>query len=950
MVAVEGAFKYLHPTLKKVLPSYGYLKPTPIQEKAIPVVLGGHHVVVIGPTGSGKTEAALFPVYSKILEKGLNGSGQILVLYITPLRALNRDIWFRMSDIAKAIGLKMAIRHGDTPQSERARIVRNPPDILITTPETFQFLLVGRKSREILRGVRWVIVDELHELIDNKRGVQLTIGLERLLEITGRRFQRIGLSATIGDIDLAKNFLGGGFRYVEVVYVELSKGMNIVVDFPTPSEEDELLSQEIETTPQTAARIRRIIELIRSRKGSLVFTNTRDMAEFLSSKLHKLLGDAIKVHHGSLSASERITAEKMFKEGLIKALVCTSSLELGIDIGHVDLVIQYMSPRQATKLLQRVGRSGHRLDKISKGYIIAFDSFDDIIESAVLARRAMRCELENPHIHENAFDVLAHQIIGIVLERGIVDIDYIYSVIKRAYPYRDLPFSDLMEVIKQLSSQGLIKVVNGSLKPGYGSWKYYYETSMIPDVKHYKVRDIVTNTFIGDLDEEFVAYHCSEGSLFILSGRVWKVVSIDHEKHIVNVEPLEKAMGILPAWEGDLIPVDYKVAREVAALRRRIRDSLSNVNKLNEILSQYPLTSKARERIIKVISEHVKKNLPVPTDKDIVFEGLGKIVVVHAALGSNGCQLLGIVLSFILSKKLGCSVAYRSDPYRVLLVFPYAIDPKYIASTINELAKYNHDKIMDLIREAIPKTRIYKWRLLHVAMRFGVIRKDVDSRYINKVLDTLTNSIIGKEALKEVLVDKLDLNALIKFLSDVKLGKLKVHIVSNRKEPLPITKESLMNMLLYDIVAPAIPFTVLIQLIKKRLLSKRVRLLCIMCGKWSITARVGELPDRINCPKCGSGLVTVIRHDDVESEKIVKKYLRRIKLSDEESRKFKELKDKAYVVLTYGKVGVIALSAHGVGPKTALRIAGKYYESEEAFYRAILEAERQYIRTRQYWH
>jgi len=949
-MSVEGVFRYLHRRLRNVLPSYGYVKPTPIQEKAIPVVLRGIHTVIIGPTGSGKTEAALFPIFSRILELGIGGRGRVLALYITPLRALNRDIWFRMKDIASSIGLSMAIRHGDTPKNERARIVRNPPDIIITTPETFQFLLVGRKSREILRDVRWVIVDELHELIDSKRGVQLTIGLERLLEVTRRRFQRIGLSATIGDLSLAARFLAGTDRYAEVVYIEYLKDMVITVDLPKMSEDDELLSQELEVSPQTTARIRTIIDLIKKSRGCLVFTNTRDMAEFLASKLRKLLGDVVRVHHGSLSVSERVEAEKLFKEGIVKALVCTSSLELGIDIGHVDLVVQYMSPRQALKLLQRIGRSGHRLDKVSKGFVIAFDSFDDVLESMVLARRAVNGELEKPRVHEKAYDVLAHQVVGIVLENGIVDVDCIYSIVRRAYPYRDLTFDELLRVIGQLSSQGLLRIVDDRVKPGFGAWKYYYETSMIPDVKHYKVKDIVTNRFVGDLDEEFVVYHCSEDSMFILSGRVWRVVGVDHEKCIVNVEPLEKTTGILPAWEGELIPVDYKVAREVTALRRLIKDFIDKPEKLGKILSRYPITDRVRDKVIELIREHIKKNLPIPTDREVVIESLGRIIVVHVALGSNGCQLLGILLSSVLSRRLGYSIAFRSDPYRIVLTAPYPINPEYVAEVIKELCNLNVDVIMNMLREYLPKTRIYKWGLFHVAMRFGVISREADLKHVGRVLDVLTDTVIGEEAFKEILVDKLDLDAVLKFIDDVKAGRITIHTVSMGSTPLPITKEALSNMLLYDIVAPAIPTSMLLELVKRRLLNRKVRLICLMCGKWSITSKIRELPDRINCPKCGSGLITITKPDDYDSDRIIRKHLRGVKLKDEELKKFKELKDKAYVVLTYGKIGVIALSAYGVGPKTALKIAGKYYESEEAFYRAILDAERQYIRTRQYWH
>jgi len=304
----------------------------------------------------------------------------------------------------------------------------------------------------------------------------------------------------------------------------------------------------------------------------------------------------------------------------------------------------------------------------------------------------------------------------------------------------------------------------------------------------------------------------------------------------------------------------------------------------------------------------------------------------------------------MLSRRLGYSIAFRSDPYRIVLTAPHPINPEYVAEVIKELCNLNVDVIINTLRGLLPKTRIYRWRLFHVAMRFGVISKEADLKHVSRVLDVLNDTVIGEEAFKEILVDKLDLDAVLKFINGVKAGRITVHSISMGSTPLPITKEALSNILLYDIVAPAIPTSMLLELVKRRLLNRKVRLICLMCGKWSITSKIRELPDRINCPKCGSGLITITKPDDYDSDRIIRKHLRGVKLKDEELKKFKELKDKAYVVLTYGKIGVIALSAYGVGPKTALKIAGKYYESEEAFYRAILDAERQYIRTRQYWH
>jgi len=561
------AFELLHSRLKRVLREEGYQTPTPIQEKAIPLVLKGLNLLIMAPTGSGKTEAVFFPILSKLLEEEV-GKG-IYVLYITPLRALNRDIFWRMSRLASKLGFKMAVRHGDTPESVRRRMAREPPYILVTTPETLQFLLVGRRIRMFLAYVKWVIIDEVHELVGEKRGNQLAIAIERLRELTGRSFQRIGLSATISDIEVARRFIG---KRVYVVQDERLRKPEIKVIYVGEEEDD----------------AEKIAELIKGERGSvLLFTNTRDSAEALTTRLLPLLDVGIRVHHGSLSRDERVVAEEMFKRGEIKVMVATSSLELGIDIGHVDVVIQYMSPRQAIKLAQRVGRSKHFLHGIPRGYIITL-SPDDLLESIVLARRVSNNEFEPFERHWKPYDVLAHQIIGIAIERGgKVSLEEIYRIVIRAFSYEDLTLSELTYVLGQLEAEGLIILDRGKVICRRGSFEYYFENaSMIPDTVKFKVKDLSSMRVIGELDEDFVALRCEEGFMFILSGRVWRVVSVDNDNLVVNVVPSTQVEGALPAWEGEMIPVDFKVAREVGSLWRRIKLYLENKYSIETILDK----------------------------------------------------------------------------------------------------------------------------------------------------------------------------------------------------------------------------------------------------------------------------------------------------------------------------------------------------------------------------
>ena len=377
----------------------GFTVLSDAQKQAIPLILEGNHVVLIAPTGTGKTESAMFPVFNALMS--MPAGGGIKALYITPLRSLNRDILARMQWWCSELGLSVGVRHGDTPVSERRKQALSPPDLLITTPETFQALFMGKRLRKHLPHVRFVIVDEIHELAGSKRGAQLAVALERLCVYAGE-FQRIGLSATVGNPEDIARFLCGA-RPFSVVQVPVAKQLDISVRFVGD-----------DFSKQTA-----ILSKALQREGStLVFVNTRVTAEALGHALYER-GD-VEVHHGSLSKEVRIDAEERFKRGEIRTLICTSSMELGIDIGRVDHVIQFGSPREVARLVQRVGRAGHQLNTISRGTIFA-TGFDDLLESLVIAKKARANEIELVVPHRNAADVLANQVAAIAVEYGEIE-------------------------------------------------------------------------------------------------------------------------------------------------------------------------------------------------------------------------------------------------------------------------------------------------------------------------------------------------------------------------------------------------------------------------------------------------------------------------------------------------------------------------------------------------
>ncbi|MFQ6011359.1 MAG: DEAD/DEAH box helicase, partial [Nitrososphaerales archaeon] len=658
----SSMFKSFSEPLRLAVESSGMDSPTPPQVLAWPHVIAGEDVLLVAPTGTGKTEAALLPVLDRVIKDGA-GDG-ISILYITPMRALNRDMMKRLEFWGTRLNLDIQVRHGDTSVQVRRKQSLKPPDILITTPETLQSILPGRRMRNHLKSVKVVVVDEVHGLVESKRGVQLLVGLQRLSKLAD--FQLVGLSATVGDVEETGRFLFSTQPY-KLLKVDMSKKVRYSVDYPVPSEADNLLSREIFATSELAARLSAINDLLDTHESALIFVNSRTVAEMLGEKLGRIRRD-VAVHHGSLPRDERERVEYAFKEGRLKALVCTSTLELGIDIGSVDLVIQYMSPRQVTSMIQRVGRSGHRVGRTSEGVLITV-STDDILESGAVIREAYDNRLEKTRPFVNSLDVLAHQIVGYLMDFESVKEEDLLEDLKKTHPYRGLKPEVLKRVVEYLLGLRKLGVRGNTLTRNRASREYYYDNlSMIPDETRYTVIDVTSDQKVGILGEEFMLLKARIGLHFICKGKVWQIEKIADD-HKVFVTPSDDPLAAVPAWDGEMLPIPYQLARRVGYLRRTISQALDaepTEELVQDIRSELPVPIQARQKVVKEIKEHKQMNAPVPSDQLVLLEGFQKYLIIHTCFGEGVNRAIALVSEEILSRK-GLIRLWWIDAYRILI-------------------------------------------------------------------------------------------------------------------------------------------------------------------------------------------------------------------------------------------------------------------------------------------
>lgn len=833
---------------------------TSIQKAAIPKIAEGRNVIILAPTGYGKTEAALLPVLENIKpeEKG------ICALYITPLRALNRDLLSRFHYWCDKFDVTRVVRHGDTTQSERAKHRKTPPHIMLTTVESLQALLLGKIMRQHLSNVRFVIVDEVHDIVDNKRGAQLSMGLERLAQIAD--FQRIGISATVAnEIEVGKMLFGE--REYKVVEAGKKRKMDIKVDFIKEQEK----------------RFEKMKELSEKHR-SLLFVNTRSTAEVIGAWLKKNKAP-VEIHHGSLSKDVRISAEDKFKAGDTNALLCTSSLELGIDIGDVELVVQYGSPHQAFRLVQRVGRSGHSITKTPKGIILATD-LDDQLESEVINSLAENGWIESKNVEKGALDVIAHQLVGLVLDFWGIDLARAHKILSKSGAY-GISYDKLRKVALQLYGEGIIfydehdDIRKISIRPKRRAREYYFSNlSTIPKVKRYLLKDVSSNRAIASLDEKFVM-NLETGADFLSKGQVWQVVDITEDE--VLASPSAGLDIAIPSWAGEEIPVPYEVAQNVCAMRRMKK----------------------------------KKVKPMPDEKTVIIEIVKDLVIVHSPFGNRVNEGFGKLFANRISELIGESVRTVSDPYRVMLKLPFALHQKHILKAFENIRDVRSE-----LERSVHSSFLMKFTFTHVGRLFGLLSEDASVS--QKFIDTMRYSVVYEEALRYIFSRYFDVEKIEEVFRKIKSKEIEL-VVDVRDEPSLFAEIGIQRATARDAVGGFEPREKMILALKEHVLSKTRSMVCLNCGATRFIYLASAKDSDLKCPRCSQKSLA----------------------PNVGTREEKEY--AAGLLRSYGKRALIALSVYGIGPATAARVLRKLHKDENAFYLDLIEAQKAFVKTKKYW-
>ncbi len=825
----EEVLKVLHPTVALWFSSK-FSDLSPPQRYAIIPIHEGKNVLVTSPTGTGKTLTAFLSIISELLEMGERGEleDSIYALYVSPLRALNNDIYRNLEvplreikDISpKLPEIRHSVRTGDTPPSERAKQLKRPPHILITTPETLGIILTAPKFRDKLRTIKWVIIDEIHSLVENKRGSHLSLSIERLRWLIGRDFVRIGLSATINPLDEVAKFLvgfeNGKPRDCLIVETNWAKALDLALLSPV---------EDLVNTPSdvvSSKMYKLISKLIKEHTTTLIFTNTRSGTERVVFHLKKILKDSVEdieekiaAHHSSLSRIIRRDVEEKLKRGELRAIVSSTSLELGIDIGYIDLVIQIGSPKSVTRALQRIGRAGHRLHDVSKGRFIVVDR-DDSVEVAVMLREALHGRLDKVHIPKKPLDVLAQHIVGMAVESKW-KVEDAYRLVTSAYPYKDLSIEDFKSVLRYLSgeyTQLESRKVYGKIwydpsdetfgrRGKYARVIYATNIGTIPDEVAVKVYT-TDKKYVGNLEEDFLE-RLMPGDRFVLGGKVYEFVSSRGLR--VKVKPAFDQKPTVPAWFSEMLPLSYELAVEIGKFRKYFFRMLERGIEGKKLVKAIMEMSNANRMAAMAIYNYMRqqylylKSLGVgiddmPSHKVILVESYtdesGRIYqVTHSLYGRRTNDALSRALAYVSGKKVKRNLGIVVKDTGFAIIYPRGVRP---TSALSDLVGLD---LRETLRKALAKTELLRRRFRHVAARglmilrnykgheISVNKQQISAQSLLKIVEKIEGFPLLKEAYREIMEDYMDVNRAEEVIRGIGEGKIRVVDIGMVKVPTP---------------------------------------------------------------------------------------------------------------------------------------------------------------------
>ena len=847
--------------------------PTEPQVQGWPAIAAGEHTLIAAPTGSGKTLAAFLVCIDRLFRQWLEGTlpDGIDVVYVSPLKALSNDIernlrvpLMEIRDLAAENGLsglpiRVAVRTGDTPASERQSMLRKPPHILVTTPESLYLLLTSAKSRDKLRTVRTVIVDEIHALARDKRGSHLALTLERLETLCDQKPTRIGLSATQKPMEEIAQFLTGsrhtpcavgvddeqdGTRSMpttacHIINIGHSRQLDLAIEVP-PSELEAVCSAE-----QWGEIYDRLVQLIQSHRSTLVFVNTRRLAERVALRLRELLGEeAVASHHGSLSRQIRHDAEQRLKEGKLKAIVATASLEMGIDIGYIDLVCQIGSPRSIATFLQRIGRSGHSLGAVPKGRLFPLTR-DELLESLALLRAVRRGILDRIEIPQAPLDILAQQIVA-ATACDEWDETALFDLFRRAWPYRNLSREDYEAVLKMLSD---------GIKPGSKAGTYLHRDQIhgklrarrhariaaltsggaIPEQGEYRVLEVGDGTLVGTVNEDF-AIESLAGDIFLLGNTSWRIEKVTASE--VLVSDAKGAPPSIPFWLGEAPGRTVELSAELSELRRGIADRVlvqspkskfqsqdaafcselqagDYADAVSWLVQECGTEAAIAEQAARYVAAQKAAIGVVPTRDQIVFERFfdesgGMQLVVHAPLGARINKAWGLALRKRFCRSFDFELQAAADDNGVLL----SIGPQH-SFAIESLFKMLHPgNAQYLLEQAVVAAPVFgvRWRW-NITRSLAVLRsqggqrvppflqkfrsEDLLAAAFPQTVGCLENhhgdieipdQPIVKQTMHDCLHEAMDVTRWIELLAEVQSGKVGLIPVETR-EPSPFSHQ-----------------------------------------------------------------------------------------------------------------------------------------------------------------